>query len=103
MAGPRGDEPFDAFNGLNTAAGADGGAVERSRGAGEIELALHRPALQEPVDKARVKNVSRAGGVNWLHAKSGGVVESRPVPGQYPRFAQCGSGEAAAKTFPKGG
>src|SRR5712664_2343470 len=103
MPSAGGHQLLDGRDGLDAAAGADGGAVERGRGTGEIELPLHRPALQESVNKARVKNVSGAGGVNGLHAKSGGVVELRPVPGQYAFFAQRRSGKAAAKSFPQCG
>src|SRR5258708_4525082 len=96
-------QPFDDFDGLDSATGADGGAIERGGGAGEIELPLQMPALQEAVDEARVKNVSGAGGVDGLDAKSGGIVELRPVPGQYAFFAQRCSGKPAAKSFPKRG
>src|SRR5258708_4148324 len=64
---------FDAFDGLNAAAGADGGAVEGGGGAGEVELSLQRPTLQEPVDEAGVEDVSGTGSVNRLDAKSAGV------------------------------
>src|SRR2546429_3990760 len=57
----------------------------------------------EPVEEAGMKNVSGAGGVNRLHTKSGGVVESGPVPGQYASFAQRCGGKAAAKSFPQRG
>src|SRR5260370_7156323 len=93
-------KPFDDFDGLDSSTGADGGAIERGGGAGEIELPLQMPALQESVDEARVKNVSRAGGVNRLHAKSGGVVELRPIPGQYAFFPQRCSGKAPPKSLP---
>src|SRR5713226_4895707 len=103
MPSAGGHQLFDCCDGLDAAAGADGGAVEGGGGAGEIELALQGPTLQEPVNEACVKNVSGAGGVNGLHAKSGGVVELRPVPGQYAFFAQRRSGKAAAKSFPQRG
>src|SRR6266481_1071411 len=103
VSSARGDELFDTFDGLNAAAGADGGAVECGGGAGEIELALQRPALQEPINKTCVENVTSARGVNRLDAKRGGVVESRPVPGQYSSFAQRCGGKAAAKSFPQRG
>jgi len=72
---------------LDTAAGADGRAVEGGGGAGEIELALQGPALQESVNKTRVKNIPGARGVHCLDAKGSGVVELLPVPGQNPFFA----------------
>src|SRR2546429_2412221 len=96
MPSAGGDEVLDGVDGPDAAASADGSAVERGRGAGEIELPLQRPALQEPVEEAGMKNVSGAGGVNRLHTKSGGVVESGPVPGQYASFAQRCGGKAAA-------
>jgi hypothetical protein len=103
MPSAGGHQLLDGCDGLDATAGADGGAVERGRGAGEIELPLQGPALQEPVDEARVKNVSGAGSVNRLHAKSGGVVELRSVPSQYAFFAQCCCGKATAKSFPQRG
>src|SRR5712692_7435887 len=103
MSSASGDEVLDGVDGVNSAAGADCGAVERGRGTGKIELALQGPALQESVDKTCVKNVSGAGGVNGLHAKSGGVMELRAIPGQYTFFTQCRRGKAAAKTFPERG
>src|SRR5258708_26552755 len=103
MPSAGGHQLLDGCDGLDAAAGADGGAVERGRGTGKIELLLQGPALQESVNKACVKNICGAGGVNWLHAKSGGIVELRPVPGQYAFFAQRRSGKAAAKSFPKRG
>src|SRR5260370_1792644 len=97
------DEALDGVHGLNAAAGADGGAVEGGGGAGKIELALQGPALQEPVNKSRMKNISGTSGVNRLHAKSTGVVELRPVPCQYAFFAECCGGKAATKSFAKRG
>src|SRR6266849_8133493 len=92
----RGHQPFYAFDGLDAAAGAEGGAVEGGGGAGEIKLAGQGPALQEAVDEAGVENVSGAGGVDRLHAKGGGVVELGVVPGQDALFAECGAGAASA-------
>src|SRR5258708_36748940 len=100
VSSARGDELVDSFDGLNAAAGADGGEVEWGGGAGEIELALQRPALQEPINKACVENVTSARGINRLDAKRGGVVESRPVPGQYSSFAQRAGGKTPAQTLP---
>src|SRR6266702_4463224 len=95
VASAGGDEALDGFDGLDATAGADGGAVERGGGAGKIELARQGPTLQESVNKARMKNVSGAGGVNRLHTKSGCVMELRSVPGQNAFFAQSRGGEAA--------
>src|SRR5258708_27239886 len=103
MPGASGDEMLDGVDGLNAAAGADSGAVEGGGGAGEIELALQGPALQESIDKASVKDVSGAGGVNGLDSKRGGVVELLSVPGQNSFFAERRSGKAAAKSFPECG
>src|SRR6202171_1264262 len=102
MPSAGGDEVRDESARLEAAESADGGAIEGSGGAGEVELALQGPALQEPIDKARVKNVSCAGGVNRLDAKRSGVVELLSVPGQYAFFAQCCGGKAAAKSFRSG-
>ena len=80
MANAGGDEALDGIDGLDAAAGADGGAVEGGGSAAEIELALQGPALQETVDEASVKNVSGAGGVKRLDAERRCVVETRPIP-----------------------
>src|SRR6266702_2542188 len=103
VASAGGDEALDGFDGLDATAGADGSAVERSGGAGEIELLLQEPTLQESVNKARMKNVTRAGGVYRLNSKCRGIVEARPIPGQYAFFAQSRGGEAATKSFAKRG
>jgi len=81
MSGAGGDELLDGIDGLDAAAGAEGGAVEGGGGAGEIELAGQGPALQEAVDEAGVKNVAGAGGVHWLDVEGGSVVELRAIPG----------------------
>src|SRR6266702_1821031 len=103
VASAGGDEALDGFDGLDATAGADGGAVERGGGAGEIELLLQEPTLQESVNKARMKNVTSAGGVHRLNSKCRGVVELRPVPCQYAFFAECCGGKAATKSFAKRG
>ncbi len=97
MASASGHQLLDGIDGLDAAAGAEGGAVEGGGGAGEIELALKGPALQEAVDEAGVKNVSGAGGVNGLNVEGGCVVELRSVPGQDALFAECGGSEAGAQ------
>ena len=53
MAGAGGDQVFDFGEGGDVAAGADSGAVEGGGGAGEVELTLKRPALQQAVDEGR--------------------------------------------------
>src|SRR5258706_14693564 len=103
MAGAASDEVLDSCDGLDAGAGAEGGAVEGGGGAGEIELALKGPALQEAVDEAGVKNVSGAGGVNGLNVEGGCVVELRSVPGQDALFAECGGSEAGGQKFLGGG
>src|SRR6266704_2410211 len=103
VASTGGDEVLDGVDGLDAAEGADGGAVERGGGTGEIELARQGPTLQEPVNKARMKNVTSAGGVHRLNSKCRGVVEARAVPGQNALFAQSRGGEAAAKAIPERG
>src|SRR6266849_3117314 len=79
VAGAGGDEALDGIDGLDAAARAEGGAIEGGGGAGEIELALHGPTLQEAVDEAGVKNVAGAGGVHWLDVEGGGVVVLRSI------------------------
>src|SRR5260370_9696408 len=103
MAGAGGDEVLDGIDGLDAAAGAEGGAVKGGGGTGEIELALQGPALQKSVDEAGVKNVSGAGSVYRLDAECWCVVEARAVPGDDTFFAHCGSSEAAPKSLPESG
>ncbi|HKW33079.1 MAG TPA: hypothetical protein VJN92_08740 [Candidatus Acidoferrum sp.] len=97
VAGAGGEEMLDGGKRGDAAAGADGGAVERSGGACEVELLLQGPALEKRVDEAGVKEVSSAGGVHGVHMKRGRVVELRAVPGEYAVDAESGCGEAAAE------
>src|SRR5258706_16283426 len=60
---------------------------------------MQRPALEQTVNEAGVKNVSGARRVDCLDAKSGGGMELLPVPGQDAFFAQRGRREAAAKSL----
>ena len=62
--GAGGDEVVDVFEGVDAAAGADGGAVEGGGGAGEFELAVEGPVLEERVDEAGVEDVAGTGGVD---------------------------------------
>src|SRR5260370_23453538 len=103
MASAGGDEALDGVHGLDAAEGGDGGGMERGRGTGKTERARQGPARQEPVNKSRVKNISGPSSVNRLHAKSSGVVEARPVAGQYTFFAQSCGGKAATKSFAERG
>ena len=76
------------------AACADSGAIERGGGAGELELAGQRPALQQSIDKTSVEDVSGAGGVRGLDAKRRGVVKLCTVVGEYAFVAESGGGES---------
>jgi len=87
MPSAGGDEVLDGGDGLDAGAGAEGGAIEGSGGAGEIELAGQGPALQEGVYEGGVEDVSGASGVDRLDAEGGGVVELRAVPGEDALFA----------------
>lgn len=84
-------------DGRNGAAGADGGAIHRSSGAGEIELLLQGPALQKRVDEAGVKNVAGTGSVYGLDAKGGRVVEMLAIPSERTILTQRSASEAAAE------
>ncbi len=94
--GAGGHEVFDVFEGLDAASGAYGSAVEGGGGAGEVELAVERPVLQQAVDEAGVEDVSGAGGVDDGDAVGGGVVEVLAVPGEDAVVAEGRGGEAAA-------
>ena len=103
VTGAGGEETFDGGERGDAAAGTDGRAIERSRGAGEVELLLQGPALQKRVDEAGVEQVARAGGVHGLHLKGGRVVELGAVPGEHAVGAERGAGEAAAEAAMHGG
>ena len=75
-------EVLDLGYGLNAAAGAYGGAVEGGGGAGEFELALQWPAMEETKNKSCVKSVSSAGGVDRIDAIGRSVVKLPAIPGQ---------------------
>ena len=66
-----GHEVLDGLNRLNPSPGSCGRAIQCSRGAGEVELSFQGPVLQEPVDKAGVKDISRPGGIDHGHGKGG--------------------------------
>src|SRR6266404_139437 len=103
MPGAGGDQAFDFFYRLDAAARANSRTVQRGGGTRELELALQRPALQQRVDKSRMKNVSRSRGVHGLNAKGWSVVELRAVPSEHTFFAQSCGGEPAAKPALHGG
>ena len=103
VAGASGEEMLDGGERGDSTAGADGGAIERGGGAGEVELLLQRPALQKRVDEAGVEKVAGAGCVHGVNLKSGGVVELCAVPGENAVGAERGAGEAAAEAAMHGG
>lgn len=96
VADARGHEFLDGFNGLNPASGSGRGAIQGGSGAGEVELALDRPVLQETVDEAGVEDVSGPGGVNYGHRVGRQLVQLSAIPGQYAIVPQGGCGEAAS-------
>src|ERR1700677_1925848 len=93
-----GDEGGDVFERADAAAGADGGAVESGGGAGGFERAVERPALEQSVDEACVKDVAGACGVDDGDREGGDVEELFAVGGEDTAFAQGGGGEAAVVT-----
>ena len=103
VAGACGHQALDDGYVLNGAARADSGAVQSGGGAGKLELALERPALEKSVDEAGVKNIAGAGGVESVHSKSGSVMKLRAVPGEDTFVAQGCGGEFAAELTAEGG
>lgn len=93
------DAPFDCSDGLNGAAGPESGAVQRGGGAGKLELARRRPALQQRIDESCVKDVARAGRVERFHLKCRRVVELRAVPGENALVSKSGGGKPASKAL----
>ena len=94
---------FDGCSTLDSSACADAFAVQRRGGAGEIELARQRPALQKPINKSGVKNIARAGGIRGLHAKCWSVNQPRAVPGEHSILSQrCGRKAAAESALQRG-
>ena len=74
VAGTGRHEMFYVPDGLDAAPGADCGTIQGSGGAPEIELPLQRPVLQQTIDKAGVKDVSCACGIDDGHRISTSVV-----------------------------
>src|SRR5271154_6860594 len=89
-----GDEVVDVFEGVDASASSDGGAVEGGGGAGELELAVEGPVLEERVDEAGVEDVAGAGGVDYGDAEGGDVEEMVAVEGEDSFGAEGGGGEA---------
>src|SRR5215472_11272589 len=98
VAGTGGEEAVDGGERRDAAAGADGGAIERGGGAGEVELLLQGPALQKRVNEAGVEEIASAGGVHGFDVKGGRVMELRAVPGEDAIGAERGGGEAGVET-----
>lgn len=90
------DEVFDGVEVLDAAACTDGHAVEGGGGAGEVELAVERPALKEAVDEAGVEDVSGSGGIDYVHSIGWGVVELHAIPGEDTFFTEGRGGEETA-------
>ncbi len=87
-------EELDLVDGLNGSASAYGGAVESCGGAGEVELAIEGPSLEEAVDESCVEDVSCTGGIDYRDAVCGGVVELLAIPGDDALRAEGCGGEA---------
>jgi len=96
VAGAGCDEFFDNGDGLDSAASAYGGAVECCGSAGEVELAIELPVLEEAVDEAGVKDVAGAGGVDDRDEEGAGVVEAATVEGEDSSLSQGCRGEDGA-------
>src|SRR5580704_3442650 len=94
VVGAGSHEGFDFFEGLDSASGSYGSAVEGGGGAGEVELAFEGPVLQEAVDEACVEDVSGSGGVEDWDAVGGGMEELVAVPGEDTVLAKGGGGQA---------
>src|SRR5256885_6926872 len=99
MAGASGYEFFNFGDGADAAAGADGGAIERSGGAGEFELARRRPVLEKCVDEGGVKNVAGASRVRNVDVEGRRIEELGTVEGENAIVAQCGGGEFVGEFF----
>ncbi len=80
---------------MDAAASAGGGAVQCRGGAGEFELAVEGPIVEQRVDEAGVEDVASAGGVDDGDAEGGGVEELFAVEGEDALFAEGGGGESA--------
>ena len=91
-------EGFDLIDGADAAARALRHAIDGGGGAGEVEAAGKRPALQQSVDEAGTEDVAGARGVDDGDAEGGGVVELLTVPGNDAVGAKCGGGEPATET-----
>jgi len=93
--GAGGDEVGDIVEGMDAATGADGSAVEGSGGAGELELAVEGPVLEQRVDEAGVEDVAGAGSIANGNAEGGSVEELLTVEGEDAFLSESCGGEPA--------
>jgi len=77
------DEVGDLRERSDASAGSYGGAVESSGGAGEFELAIEGPVLQQSIDEACVEDVAGPGGVDYWDAEGWDVEQAGAVEGQH--------------------
>jgi hypothetical protein len=73
------DSGFDLVRGFHGASGAYGSVVEGG-GAGESELALHMPVVQQGKDEASAENVAGSCCVYHFNLKRGRVVKTLAIP-----------------------
>src|SRR6185437_16572766 len=90
-------EGFDLLDRADAAARTFRHAVDGGGGAGEVEAAGKRPALEESVDEAGAEDVAGARGVDDGDAEGGSVVELLSIPRQNSIVSESGGREPAAE------
>jgi hypothetical protein len=73
---------FYSLHGANSASGSRCRAVQRGRGAGEVQRLFQNPALQQSVDKARVEDIAGSGCIDRIDTVGRPIAEPAPVVGQ---------------------
>jgi len=88
---------FYCFDTLDATAGAGVHTVNGCGSAGEVELAVKRPAVEHTIDEAGVEDVACAGGVDYGNLVGIAVVEVGAIPGGYSVRAERSRGYFATE------
>src|SRR5579871_1980158 len=96
MAGAGSHQVSDLFKGLDSASSSHGRAVQGGGGAGEIELAVQGPVLQQAIDEARMEDITSSSSVEHRDEISGGVLKLVAVPRQDTVVPKGGSSKTAS-------
>src|SRR5690242_19253470 len=89
VARPLAPQPLDFVDGANSAASAEGCAVQSRRRAAKFKYFWKCIAAQQGISESGMKDVACSGCVHRLHTKRGAVVESRSVPREDALASKC--------------